>query len=105
MSYKNKKVKKNSKAIYNSGTLISIFLFLSSLPWFIQAIKLFIKGKTGAGIKLMIFGFAYMIVLIIIQAYFRQMLILYQKNLDKSSVKYKNRKIYNKKIIKNKGEI
>lgn len=103
MSYKNKK--KPKKVIYNSGTLISIFLFMSSLPWFIQSIRLFIKGNIKTGITLTLFGIAYMIVLIIVQAYFRQMLMLYQKNLNKSSVKYKNKKIYTKKILKSKGDI
>ncbi|MFL0251993.1 hypothetical protein ACJDT4_16355 [Clostridium neuense] len=89
---------KNNNLLYVSNKPIKAFLFLLSLPWFILSIKLIVNNKVASGIKLFIFGNVFLAVMFAIQFYFRKMLVLYQKNLDKSSNKYKKRK-----FIKNRG--
>lgn len=89
---------KNRNLLYISNKPIKAFLFLLSLPWFILSIKLIISNKITSGIKLFIFGNVFLAVMFGIQFYFRKMLVLYQKNLDKSIIRYQNRK-----VIRNKG--
>lgn len=89
---------KNKNLLYVSNGPIRLFLFLLSLPWFILSVKLIMNNNITSGIKLFIFGSLFLAALFGIQFYFRKMLVLYQKNLDKSSNKYKKRK-----FIKNKG--
>lgn len=89
---------KNKNSLYVSNGPIRLFLFVLSLPWFILSAKLIMNNNVASGIKLFVFGNVFLAALFGIQFYFRKMLALYQKNLDKSSNKYKKRK-----FIKNKG--
>lgn len=93
------KVKRNEKkSLAYANKPIFIFLIAASLPWLVPTIRFFIKGDTASGFKFLAFSIAYMIVLFIAQIYFRKMLIYYERNLNKSVQRFKN-----KKTVKVKG--
>lgn len=78
--------------LYISKKPIIVFFILLSLAWIVPAINLMIHGQISSSIKLFLFGCAYLIALFIAQTFFKRMLILYQKNLDKSIKKSKGQK-------------
>lgn len=83
----------NSKSLIALKKPIIIFYILISLTWLVPTINLFIQHKTASGFKLFLFGLAYVGVLFGVQTYFKNMLMLYQKNLDISVKKNKLKKI------------
>lgn len=93
-----KKKEKEKHYLYQSHKIIKIFFFLVALIWIVPAGQLFLKNQISSGVKFLVLGIIYMLVVFGIQTYFIKMIMLYQKNLNKVSKKYKNRK-----VVKNKG--
>lgn len=89
---------KSRRSLYTSSKLIKFFFCIVALIWIVPAGKLFFKGQISSGFKVLMLGIIYILAVFVVQTYFIKMIMLYQKNLDKATKNYKN-----KKMIKNKG--